>query len=484
MNYRLIAKTLGTVLFIIAIAMIFPLIVSFIYGGEDAKSFIISIAITLSVSALLLLIKPKNNQIYVRDGMAIVAFSWILVSLLGALPVYLSGTSQSFISAFFESVSAFSGTGASTISNIEACSKGVLFWLALAQWLGGMGVLVLMLALLPAVRGSTLHIMSAEATGPSTEKLVPKIGETAKILYTIYFALSAVQVLILLIGGVNWYDALTVTFSTAGTGGFTTKAASIGSFNSLFVEIVVAIFMLLFGINFSLYFILLTKKSIKEFFKDEELRLFLSVTLFSTLVITIDNIIASIYNFADSLRYSFFQVSSVITSTGFFTANIGEWKDTSQFILLFLMIIGASAGSTGGGTKMIRLLVLIKTVKREFLKIIHPKSVQTIKVNGKAFDNNSLNKIYAYYFAYFLLIGAGTILVSFDTQDFVTTFSAVVQAIGNTGIGLGNVAPGGSFAVFNPFNQMVLSFLMIAGRLEIFPLLLMLTPSFWSKSNM
>lgn len=482
MNYRMIVKRLGTVLLIEAACMVPALIVSLINSQGDFLSFIIAIAVIALLGFLMQSIKIGSNDIYIREGFAIVALSWILVSVLGALPYIISGAIPSVFDALFESVSGFTTTGASIINNIESVPKGILFWRSFTNWMGGMGVLVLLIAVLPSVKGNTLFILKAETTGPSPNKLVPKIRETAKILYLIYILLTFLEVILLLFGGMSLFDALIHSFGTAGTGGFSNKTLSVGDFNSLYIEIVIAVFMFLFGINFTLFFALI-KGSLKSIFRDEELRFYTGTVIISIILISL-NTFGTIYNsLGETLRYSFFQVCSMITTTGFATADFNLWPLFSQIILILLMFIGATAGSTGGGLKCIRILILFKVVKRELTKIIHPRAVNVITFNGKKLEEDNVYSILMYLAITFIIMLAGLLLISFDGKDSLTTLTSVFSAINNIGPGLGAVGPAGNFSGFSDFSKSVLSLLMLFGRLEIYPMLMLILPRFWRKQN-
>ncbi len=482
MNFRMIFKSLGSVLCIEGLCMLPSLVVSMIYDHGDTGAFQLSIALVLLIGVVLYQIKPISTDIYARDGFAIVALGWILISFFGALPFVFSGAIPSLSNALFESISGFSTTGATILAEIESLPKGILFWRSFTHWMGGMGVLVLTLAVLPSVKANTVHIMRAESPGPTPEKLVPKIGQTVKILYTIYIVITAILFAFLLLSGLSVYDALIHAFSTAGTGGFSNKNASVAAFGSLKIEIILTVFMFLFGINFTLYF-QATKRKFKSIFKDEELLFYTGVVLVSIVLISI-NIYGEVYHsIGEALRYSSFQVSSVITTTGFATADFNVWPTFSKCILMLLMFIGASAGSTGGGIKCIRILLLIKIVRREVAKIIHPRSVYTVKIGGKAIEEETLSSIMAFFFVYIFIFVASVLVIALNGKDIVTSVTAVIATIGNVGPGLEIVGPIGNFSEFSALSKGVLSFCMIVGRLEIYPILILLAPTFWKRVN-
>lgn len=482
MNHKMILKSLGSVLCIEAVCMVPSLLVSIIYCQGDTSSFLLTIAILLLLGLGLRSVKTETTTIYARDGFAIVALGWLLVSLFGALPFFISGAVPSVIDALFESASAFSTTGASIIREIEGIPKGIVFWRSSAHWMGGMGVLVMMIAILPSVKASTLHIMKAESPGPAPGKFVPKIKETAKILYIIYIVMTAVQVIFLLAGGMPLYDSLIHAFGTASTGGFSSRNASVGAYGSVYIETVITVFMLLFGINFSLYYALL-KGNMKSLFRDEELRFFLGTVLVASLLIVINTYGSVFQSIGESIRYTSFQVSSVITTTGYATADFTLWPTFSQGLLVILMFMGASAGSTAGGLKCIRILLLFKIVKREVIKIIHPRSVQTVKINGRIVDEEILSGVLTFFFAYIAVFTISIAFVLLDNKDLLSSSTAVVACLSNIGPGLGIVGPAGNFADFSLISKAVLTLCMIIGRLEIYPILLLFAPTFWKRVN-
>lgn len=482
MNYRMIFSSLGTVLCIEAALMIPSLMVSLIYNQNDVYAFLISMVILLAVGCLLHLLKPKDTQMYARDGFAIVSLSWLFVSVFGALPFLISGAIPAPIDAFFESVSGFSTTGATILTQVESLPRGIMFWRSFTHWVGGMGVLALMLAVLPSVKASTVHIMVAESPGPNPGKLVPKIGQTVKILYIIYTAMTLVQIILLLISGMPLYDSIVNSLGTAGTGGFSVKNASIGAYNNVFAEVIILVFMLLFGTNFALHYQAI-KGNIRSYFRDTEFRFYLGLVLVSILLIAV-NITGEVFgSFWESLRHSSFQVGSVITTTGYATADFNLWPSFSKAILVMLMFIGAAAGSTGGGIKCIRIILLIKVMRREVYKIIHPRSIYTVKINGKAVDEDVLTGVMAFFYAFIFIFVAALLIVSLEGKDLISNFTAVTATIGNIGPGLGIVGPTGNFSSYSALSKAVFSFCMIAGRLEIFPVMLLFAPTFWKRVN-
>ncbi len=482
MNYRLIFKSLGNVLCIEAACMVPSLLVSLIYMQGDTMSFLLSIMILMAFGLGMRRIKTVTNDLYARDGFGIVALGWLLVSMFGALPFLLSGAIPSVIDALFESISGFSTTGASILKEIEGLPQGILFWRSFTHWIGGMGVLILMLAILPSVKANTLHIMKAETPGPTPGKFVPKIGQVAKILYIIYIALTAVEIVFLLMGGMSLFDSLIHAFGTASTGGFSNRNASIAAYDNVYIETVITVFMLLFGVNFTLYYTAL-KGNIKSILQDEELRFYAGAVV-TAIVLIVWNTNGTVFqSIGEALRYSSFQVGSIITTTGYSTADFNLWPVFSQCLLVLLMFIGASAGSTAGGMKCLRIILLFKIIRREIVKIIHPRSVQTVKINGRVVDEEILSGVMAFFFVYIAVFAASILVVSLDNKDIVSSTTAVVASISNIGPGLGSVGPAGNFAGFSAFTKVILSLCMIIGRLEIYPVLLLFVPTFWKRVN-
>ncbi|NLX63301.1 MAG: TrkH family potassium uptake protein [Clostridiaceae bacterium] len=482
MNFTMIIKNLGILLMVEAACMLPSLLVAIINNQYDIMAFIVTMMILIVVGLLMYCIPARNKNFYTRDGFAIVSLGWILVSLFGALPFYLSGAIPSYVDALFETVSGFTTTGSTILREIESLPRGLLFWRSFTNWIGGMGVLVMMLAVLPAAGANTFHILKAESPGPDPGKLVPRIGQSAKILYRMYISLSLVQVVMLLIAGMPLYDALINTFSTAGTGGFSNMNTSIGAYNNVYYEIIIGLFMFLFGINFTLYFQAL-KGDIKNIIRDEEFRFYI-FTVVGAIVLITCNLLGPVFGTIwESLRYSFFQVCSIITTTGFSTTNFDVWPAFSKTILIVLMFIGASAGSTGGGIKCLRFLLLFKTIKREVRRIIHPKAVYTVKYGGKTVNGDVLFGVMNYFFVIIIVFAVSLLLVSLDGFDLVSNFTAVAATINNIGPGLGIVGPMGNFADYSDLSKIVFSFAMLFGRLEIYPMLILFAPTFWKRVN-
>jgi trk system potassium uptake protein TrkH len=478
----MIAQRLGLLLYIEAACMMPSFAVALAYRGGDATSFLASMMAAAAAALALRLARPARADIYARDGYAIVGLGWLLVSAFGAIPFVASGAIPSPADAFFESVSGFTTTGASILREIEGLPKGILFWRSFTHWIGGMGVLLLMLAILPSAGANEFHIMQAESPGPSTDKFVPKVGNAAKILYAIYACITLAQAILLCLCGMPLYDSLIHTFGTVGTGGFSDKNASVAAFGSVYVEMAVAAFMMLSGVNFTLYHAIF-RGGWKSALKDEELRFYCCAILISTLLIAA-NTYGGIYRTAaDALRYSSFQVVSVITTTGFSTADFSKWPAFSQLVLLILMHVGACAGSTGGAIKCVRVLLLAKIARREFMKRAHPNSVTVVKLNGRAIESGTLSGILVFFCLYVAAAAAAILVVSLDGSDLVTSATAVISCMGNIGPGLGDVGPAGSFAAFSPACKIALSLCMAIGRLEVYPVMLLCAPGFWRRGS-
>ena len=482
MNYRMIGKSIGTLLLVEAACMLPSLLVSLIYPESDAAAFAAAIALTTAAGFLLSRLKSSAGGIYARDGFAIVALGWILLSAFGALPFLLSGAIPRVEDALFETISGFTTTGATILREIESLPRGVLFWRAFTHWMGGMGVLVMMIAIMPSVKANSIHILKAESPGPTPGKLVPKIGQTAKILYLIYTLLTVAEVIFLLAGGMPLYDSLVHSFSTAGTGGFSNRNLSVAAYGSNYFEIVITVFMFLFGVNFTLYYTAF-KGGLKSALHDEELRYyFLTVTAATALIAL--NIYGNVYaSIGESVRHAAFQVSSLITTTGFSTADFNLWPVFSQIILMLIMFIGASAGSTGGGIKVVRIVVLFKVIKRELTRVIHPRAVRTIKLNGRLVDEEVVSGVMAFFYFYILIFVAAVLTVALEGEDIVTTVTSVIATLNNVGPGLSKVGPLGNFAELSVLSKITLSFCMLIGRLEIYPIMLLMFPSFWKRGS-
>ncbi len=479
MNRRKVFNVVGRINVLNSLLLVIPMIVSVLYKETSTLAFVGAAALSLAFGLLLtLLTRTKNNVIYAKEGFAIVVLTWITMSVFGALPFCFSGEIPSFIDAFFETVSGFTTTGASILTDVESMSRGLLFWRSFTHWIGGMGVLVFVMAFLPNVSDRSIHIMRAEMPGPTVDKLVPRAKDTAKILYIMYIVMTVVEIVLLLFGGMSLFESLVHSFATAGTGGFGIKGDSIGGYNS-YIQWVITVFMFLFGINFNLYYLLMLKR-IKYVFKSSELWAYTGIVLVSIGVITVD-IYSMTSGFFESLRLSAFQVSSVITTTGFSTTDFNLWPSLSKNILLVLMFIGACAGSTGGGLKVSRVIMLVKLIGKEIKHMIHPRSVSSMRFEGKDIDEKTQRNVAVYFAVYMVCFFVIFLVISFEPFDFETTFTAVAACFNNIGPGFGIVGPMGSFAPFSDLSTFILSIAMLLGRLEIFPMLIALSPSVWMK---
>ena len=482
MNYRAVLMILGNVVMYLVALLFAPLLISLYFGDGDAKSFLITILIAAPIAYLLSSIKSEKKAIYAKEGFLVVGFAWIIISVIGAMPFVISGAIPNFIDAFFETVSGFTTTGATLLTSIEGLPRGILFWRSFTHWIGGMGFLIFMLALIPSLGSNSIHILKAESPGPSPGKIVPKIKETAKILYLIYFVLTLIQMLLLKLAGMNWYDSMIHAMGTAGTGGFSNMNESIAAFNSPIIEWITTIFMVIFGINFALFFQVI-KGNFKGFFKNEELRYYLLIILVSFLFITLNILEMNNGDISLSIRQSAFQVSSIITSTGFATVDFNLWPTLSKFVIIILMFVGAMAGSTAGGIKTIRIVIVLKAIKREINKIVHPKRVNSVKIDGKTVDEETIHGVFLFISAYIVISFIALVIISFDDFDMVTTVTSVITTLSNMGPGLELIGPMGNFSIFSPLSKIVLSFCMLAGRLEIYPMLIMFSPSIWRKNH-
>ena len=479
MNYKLIFSTVLKVIKIEAFLMLVPLLTSLIYKENCFYSFLITIVVSFTVAHVIQkFIKDDNKHFYAKDGLITVALTWIAVSLIGAIPFVISGEIPSFIDAFFETVSGFTTTGASILSDVESLSKGLLMWRSFTHWVGGMGVLVFVMAIIPSLSDRSIHILRAEVPGPVVGKLVPKIRQTTRILYVIYIVLTLAETVFLLFGGMNLFEALVHAFGTAGTGGFSSRALSIGAYNP-YIQWVVGIFMLAFGVNFNLYYLILLKK-IKSVLKSSELWVYVSIVAVSVILRGIN--IAPFYDsLSETLRQAFFQVSSIITTTGYATADFNLWPNFSKLILLLLMFIGGCAGSTAGGIKVARVVMLYKIIKTELQRLLHPRSVKVSRFEGKSLDSSTLTSVNSYLAVYTMLFCAFVFIIGFNGFDIETTVSAVSACFNNIGPAFGIAGPAGSYADFSAFSKIVLSMSMLFGRLEIYPIILTLSASTWAK---
>lgn len=481
MNRSLILYFTGKLMHIEALLLLLPLVVSAIYRESCFFAFLATIGIAFFLGYFIMWIaKPRDKTIYAREGFIMVALSWLIFSLIGALPFVLCREIPSYFDAFFEIVSGFTTTGASILTDVEALSHGTLFWRSFSNWVGGMGILVFIVALLPGISDRSIHILKAEMPGPIMGKLVPRLKDTAKILYLIYLGLTVLELILLLCGGMSFFESLLHSFSTAGTGGFGIKADGLASY-SPYIQWVIAIFMLIFGTNFNVYYFILCKR-FREAGRVMEAWVFFGLVIVSTTVITA-NIFSMYDGFGEALRHSVFQIASLVSTTGFSTTDFNMWPSLSKAILLIFMFTGACANSTSGGLKMSRVIILFKSIKAELHKMIHPRSVTSVKYEGKALDSLTLNGVRNYFALYMIMIFTTFIVISFEPKSFETNFSAAVVCFNNIGPGFDGVGPAANFASYSPFSKVVLSFAMLFGRLEIYPLLLTLAPATWKNAK-
>lgn len=478
MNYSIVLYILGCVLKFESAFLVLPALVGLIYREHASVSYLAVAVLCLILGVLLTHKKPRSTNLYTREGFVAVALSWIIMSIFGAIPFVLTGDIPFYVDALFETISGFTTTGSSILTDVESISKASLFWRSFSHWIGGMGVFVFIMAILPMMGGSTMNLMKAESPGPSVSKLVPHVKDTAKILYGIYIAITICEATILRALGMPLFDSLTTTFGTVGTGGFGIRNDSIAGY-SLAIQITITVFMILSGINYTAYFYILTGK-IKELFKIEEVRWYLAIIFGSVAVITWN--VRSLYpTFSETLRHAFFQVGSIITTTGYATTDFDLWPALSKTLLVTLMFIGACAGSTSGGIKVSRILILLKTIRKELSLIIHPRQVKKIRMDGHPVDHETLRSANVFLVVYFVLLLTSMLLISVDEFDFSTNFTSVVTVLNNIGPGLNLVGPTQNFSIFSPFSKFVLMFDMLAGRLELFPMMILLMPSTWKR---
>ncbi len=485
MNYSIVRRTIGALLLFEGLFFVLPLVTAVIYWEETFFSFLISICICAGLGWLCLLGKIKDSSIYAKEGFVIVALSWIVLSIFGALPFYLSGEIPSYIDALFETVSGFTTTGATIMpdgASIEILPRSLLMWRSFTHWIGGMGVLVFIMAFLPLSGGRNMHMLKAESPGPTVGKLVPKVRETAKILYTIYGIMTLAQMILMLVGGMPLFDAITTAFGTAGTGGFAVKGDSMAGY-SPYLQIVITIFMLLFSVNFNAYY-LLGKRKWKDILTTE-IKAFFFIVFAAIAFITADLMLTNVadygYSFGEGLRHAAFTVASIISTTGFSTENFDLWPAFSKTILVVLMFIGACAGSTGGGIKVSRVVMLSKGAGNEVGRILHPNKVKKITMDKRVVEHDVVRSLNAYIIAYILIFIVSMLAISLEGYDMTTNFTSVAATLNNIGPGLSLVGPAGSFSFFNDFSKLVYIFDMLAGRLEIFPMLVLFAPATWRK---
>ena len=474
----MIGYVIGRILLTEAALLVLPAVTALAYG-ESLRPFLLTALLLVAVGLIIGRKKPVRTALYARDGFAVVALAWVLMSAFGALPFVLSGDIPFYVDAFFETVSGFTTTGASILTAVEPLSRSGLFWRSFTHWVGGMGVLVFVMAILPMTDGHGMHLMRAEVPGPSVGKLVSRMSDSAKILYGIYLVMTVMEIILLMVGGMPMFDACIHAFGSAGTGGFSNRNLSVGAYDSAYFDVVIGIFMLLFGVNFNLYYFLLIKR-FKDVFKSEELRAYLGIVAAAVIAIAVD--ILHIYgSVGKSLRYAFFQVSSIITTTGFATADFNTWPTFSKGILVVLMFVGACAGSTGGGVKVARVVILVKSSLADMRKMLHPNAIATVRFEGKPLTERGVRGVHVFIAVYLLVFSVSFLLLSLEGFDLVTTFTALAACINNIGPGLEVVGPMGNYAQFSPAAKLLLSFNMLVGRLEIFPMLLLFAPSIWKR---
>lgn len=478
MNFAMIFYVLGWILNFNAVFLLLPLVTAVIYREDAWISFAASIIISLIAGLCIVHKKPKKTILYAKEGFVIVAVSWIVLSLFWSFPYMMTGAIPSFVNALFESVSGLTTTGASILTEVESLPKSILLWRNFSNWIGGMGVLVFVMAILPLSGGSNVYMMKAESPGPSVGKLVPHVKATAKILYGIYIVMTMITFFLMRCGGMNNFDALTAAFATAGTGGFGVKNDSFGSC-SVFCQAATTVSMILFGVNFNVYYLLL-KRRWKEAWKISEWKIYICIILAAAGIILIDTkgMFSSI---GDAVNRVFFQVATIITTTGFATDDFNQWPELSKTVLVLLMFIGACAGSTGGGIKISRLSIWVKTIIKELDVIVHVRNVKKVKLDGKAVEHEVIRSVNVYFAAYILIFVLSLFLITFDEFDLITNFTSVAATLNNIGPGLGMTGPAGNFSEFSNVSKLVLAFDMLAGRLELFPMLILFAPSTWKK---
>lgn len=479
MNYKVVRYTLGWVFIIEALCLLVPLLWAFAAGESNyAPHFLGCIAFCLIFGFFMARKRPEKSTMYAKEGFVIVALSWIFISLIGAIPFFTTRFIPNYIDALFETVSGFTTTGASILSDVEKFPQCLLMWRSFTHWIGGMGVLVFLVALLPLSGGSNLHIIKAESPGPSVSKLVPKVSSSAKILYLIYISMTLLEIIMLKFGGLDWFGSLTLSFGTAGTGGFAIKNSGIAEY-SPYIQNVITVFMLLYGIDFTFYYLLLMRKA-RAAFKMEEVRTYIILVIASISVIML-NCVTYYTNIWDNLRYSAFQVGAIITTTGYSTIDFNEWPELSKTILVTLMFVGACAGSTGGGIKISRIIIFLKGIVKEIKIAVHPRRTVKITMNGKMIEHETVRSVNVYMAAYTAIFFVSLLIISVDNFSFTTNFTAVAATINNIGPGLEMVGPTSNFAQYSYFSKIILSLNMLIGRLEIFPILILLSPKSWKK---
>lgn len=482
-RYKLIIKTLAALLLIIAGMMLFPLFIAIYYGETLSSSAFIITASVLAIPSLIILYLYRNiprDNLSTRDGFLLVTVSWITVSLAGSLPYILSGAIPSMSAAFFETMSGFTTTGASILTDIQSLPKSILFWRSLTHWLGGMGIVVLTVAILPLLGIGGMQLIRAEAPGPTVDKLTPRIAETAKILWFVYIGFTVAETVLLMFAGMNLYEALTHTFGTLATGGFSTKNSSVAHFDNAAIDAIITFFMVLAGVNFSLHYRMIFGRY-KTLLKDTEFKAYIAIFIVTTIALTI-SLTGRIYSTpGESLRYASFQVASILTTTGYATADYELWPHFSQTVLFILMFVGGSSGSTGGGIKVIRLVTLLKQGLNEMKYLLHPRGIFTLRISGRAVRKNIVYAISGFFFLYIFMLLFVALVIAFNGHDLLTAFTTALATVGNIGPGFGAIGPTENYSIFSPFLKWFLSFAMLIGRLEIYTVLVLFTPRFWNR---
>ena len=478
MNYRMVARISALALLIFAALMLLPMVTALAFG-ESVRGFAAAMAVTAAAGLALLGVKPHSRTIYAREGFAAVSMAWILMGLFGAIPFVVSGDIPRYADAVFETVSGLTTTGASVVSDVDTLSRAGLFWRSFLEWLGGMGVLIFIMAVLPMGGEHSMHIMRAELPGPTVGKFVPRAGDTARILYIIYGALTVAETVLLMLGGMSFYEALLHAFATAGTGGFSTRNASLAAFNSAYIEIVISVFLLLFGVNFNLYYLAFAGR-VRDALKSEELHCYLGILLVSTVAITLG--ITKMYSgVREALRHAFTNSVSLMSTAAFATVDTMTWPSYTRVILVLLMFIGGCAGSTSGGLKVSRVMLLFKTAGTDIARILHPREVRRVQMDGKRVDAATTKAVYCYFWLYFVILMLTTFIVSLDGHDFTTNLTAALSCISNIGPSLSLVSETQSYLMFSPLSRAVMMVVMLLGRLEIYPLFILLSPTMWKR---
>jgi len=482
MNRRMIVKLVGQVLVIMGLLLLIPLVTALIYREKCALSFVITIAISAGLGGLMILVaRPGSKEIFAREGFVMVSLSWLMLSLIGALPFVISGEIPNYFDALFETASGFTTTGASVVENVEELSHGILMWRSLTHWIGGMGVIVFVMAVIPAQNDRNMHVMRAEVPGPTVGKLVPRLRESARIQYLIYIGMSLIMMVFLMAGGMSLFDSLCHMFGTAGTGGFGIKSDSVASY-SPYLQWVIAIFMIVFSINFNVYYLIL-RRQFKAALSSREMLCYVALWVAASLVVLSSLMYHQTGTLSDNVRLSFFQTASIMSTSGFSTTDFNTWPMLAKTTLVMLMLIGGCAGSTAGGLKMSRVMMLWSAIKREFRHLLHPRAVGVIRFEGKTVDSATIQNLYVYFVMYIVILLGTIFLLAFDDFDFETNITAAITCFNNVGPGFGQVGPASSFAGYSSFSKVVLTCAMLLGRLEIFPLIIALNPGTWKKAR-